>query len=631
MGHVQIQDILFTSIGPTKGLVTVEWNMNADAPGSAAMWGKHFLQDTNECRLAKLPIDSHVRIGGALGTNLQVSECPSVTSSVKDSCIAGSLMFHLTSSASAYLSNVWLWTADHDLDEGDPVNTQVSVYNARGMLIESQNPVWLYGTASEHSVLYQYQFYHAKNVLAGMIQTESPYYQPVPSLPAPFADAVGAFKGDPSCIEGGDRCGSAWALRIVESSDVIISGAGLYSWFDAYVQVPCVDDQDCQSSMVQIENTNGNVSIFNLITIGATTMVSDDSIAGAASISAADNMDSTGHPYWSLITVFQPVSVPEDGSGDGGSDVYVPPEIWSSTTSNNVQCLPPCTIVLPPYQLSTTTIITWPALTTTLLSLSNSDTYTKTTTISIGPLTTTEIEFWAITIQTTDPTVATFVPVQSVMPKSFILTLPGTEATFPPTLIRTGGSIPTAISSSSSSSGAIIVPVFYTTSHPITIQPQPTVSIETQDHTPPVLVPTVTFSSAKPKSTCKSQCGHHDCGIFGCGGGCGLFGCSSGCGIFGCGGGCGLFGCPGNCPLLVCGGLGCIGGHCGIGGCPSGDCSTWTNPNEDADCTELMTATICTKAVSSFIPDQQTTYSTTTKVRESTSLQFSTLFQPLRF
>jgi glucan 1,3-beta-glucosidase len=81
------------------------------------------------------------------------------------------MMFHITTSGSAYLENVWLWTADHDID--DPSNLMVSVYVARGMLVESQGPVWLYGTASEHAVLYQYEFYDAANVYASMIQTES--------------------------------------------------------------------------------------------------------------------------------------------------------------------------------------------------------------------------------------------------------------------------------------------------------------------------------------------------------------------------------------------------------------------------------------------------------------------------
>jgi glucan 1,3-beta-glucosidase len=52
-------------------------------------------------------------------------------------------MMHITPSASGYFENVWLWTAGHDID--DLLNIQVSVYVARGMLIESTNPVWLYG------------------------------------------------------------------------------------------------------------------------------------------------------------------------------------------------------------------------------------------------------------------------------------------------------------------------------------------------------------------------------------------------------------------------------------------------------------------------------------------------------
>ena len=48
--------------------------------------------------------------------------------------------------------------------ETDSSKSQVSVYGARGMLIESQSPSWFYGTGSEHAVLYQYQLYNAKNV-----------------------------------------------------------------------------------------------------------------------------------------------------------------------------------------------------------------------------------------------------------------------------------------------------------------------------------------------------------------------------------------------------------------------------------------------------------------------------------
>jgi hypothetical protein len=56
-GSVEIQDLLFTNVGATKGLINVEWNLEADKQGSAAMW------------------DCHVRIGGAVGSGLTSKEC----------------------------------------------------------------------------------------------------------------------------------------------------------------------------------------------------------------------------------------------------------------------------------------------------------------------------------------------------------------------------------------------------------------------------------------------------------------------------------------------------------------------------------------------------------------------------
>ena len=78
------------------------------------------------------------------------------------------------------------------------------------MLIESSGPVWLYGTASEHCVLYQYQTVDAANIFMGMIQTESPYYQVAPRAPAPFVQAN--FPSDPSfahCDPASTKCAVA--------------------------------------------------------------------------------------------------------------------------------------------------------------------------------------------------------------------------------------------------------------------------------------------------------------------------------------------------------------------------------------------------------------------------------------
>lgn len=56
--------------------------------------------------------------------------------------------------------------SDNDLvmyNNFDKTANQVSIYGARGMLIESQGPSWFYGTGSEHSVLYQYQLNEAQS------------------------------------------------------------------------------------------------------------------------------------------------------------------------------------------------------------------------------------------------------------------------------------------------------------------------------------------------------------------------------------------------------------------------------------------------------------------------------------
>ena len=58
-------------------------------------------------------------------------------------------MLHITQQATAYVENVWLWVADHELDMA--MHSELNIYNGRGMLVESKGPVWLYGTSVEHS------------------------------------------------------------------------------------------------------------------------------------------------------------------------------------------------------------------------------------------------------------------------------------------------------------------------------------------------------------------------------------------------------------------------------------------------------------------------------------------------
>jgi glucan 1,3-beta-glucosidase len=93
------------------------------------------------------------------------------------------------------------------------------------------------GTASEHSILYQYNFFGTINTLAGMIQTESPYYQYTTATesPGPFNNSVGLYSNDPifpdpSCNATDLLCSFSWAVVIEATTNLSIPGAGLYSW-----------------------------------------------------------------------------------------------------------------------------------------------------------------------------------------------------------------------------------------------------------------------------------------------------------------------------------------------------------------------------------------------------------------
>lgn len=171
-----------------------------------------------------IDLDTHFRVGGAIGSELQVKDCPK-NDGFRPKCKAASLLLHLTPKSSAYLENSWIWTADHDLDSDN--EDQINVFAGRGVLVESQGPTWLYGTASEHNVLYQYQLSGAKDIYLGMIQTESPYFQPVPAAPSPFDP--GLFTNDPDfsqCPLTAEICSVSWAIRILNSTTVYSMGSG---------------------------------------------------------------------------------------------------------------------------------------------------------------------------------------------------------------------------------------------------------------------------------------------------------------------------------------------------------------------------------------------------------------------
>ena len=257
VGVAEISDVIFSTVGPVPGAILVQINAHdpSGQKGAVGLWDVHF------------------RVGGATGTRLTDSQCRKESAISRPECFGAFLMLHITSTASAYLENVWAWVSDHDLDGKD----QISIYNGRGVLIESKDgPVWMYGTASEHSVLYQYSVVNAKNVLMAMIQTETPYFQSRPPAPSPITLSTQFHDPDfKSCGANSKTCPMAWGLMIKNSQDVFIYGAGLYNFFQAYGQ-ECLQGENCQDDMVSIEQSHNGIHIFNLNTKASTNMIRVD-------------------------------------------------------------------------------------------------------------------------------------------------------------------------------------------------------------------------------------------------------------------------------------------------------------------------------------------------------------------
>jgi hypothetical protein len=272
VGSVEMSDLVFETLGPQPGAILMEWNVGEASQGSVGMWDVHF------------------RIGGTAGTQLQSDKCaknPTVTAAANSACEGAFLLLHVTKTAAIYLENNWFWVADHELDLAD--HNQINIFNGRGVLIESHDgPVWLYGTSSEHSVLYNYQIANAANVYMALIQSETPYYQSNPDATTPFTSNT-AYS-DP-VFSGTASVNKAWGLRVVDSSDVFVYGAGLYSFFDNYDQT-CLDTESCQSNMVSLESSSG-VHLFGLSTKAAINQVTVDGVSGALDSDNRNNFCAT--------------------------------------------------------------------------------------------------------------------------------------------------------------------------------------------------------------------------------------------------------------------------------------------------------------------------------------------------
>ena len=271
-GAVEMSDLVFETMGPAPGAILMEWNVADGSQGACGIWDVHF------------------RVGGSAGTQLQSDKCIGNTTDTKvfnPECAASFLMLHVTQQATLYAENVWLWLADHELDL--PPHSQTSIWNGRGMLVESQGPVWLYGTAAEHNQLYNYQIANAKDIFMGAIQTETAYMQASP-------DALGGgFTPNPAYSDPDfadcttESCKKTWGLRIVDSNDVYMYSGGLYSFFDDYLQ-QCLETESCQERMVDIE-CSSNIYLYALTTKASVDMVTVD---GQPAALGADNENGFG-------------------------------------------------------------------------------------------------------------------------------------------------------------------------------------------------------------------------------------------------------------------------------------------------------------------------------------------------
>lgn len=275
VGRIEWSDVIVTTRGPTAGAIAVEYNLLSPEEPSG-MW------------------DVHVRIGGFAGTEMQLAQCPTAGDSqdpVNPECIAAHTSMHVTRSAGGlFFENCWLWIADHDLE--DKEYTQITIFAGRGLLIESEEGrVFISASGSEHHVLYQYQLANTRDIYMGQIQSETPYFQPNPPATVPFPPVASLQDPDFEALcedsDGDVPCEMAWGLRVIDSRDVVIFGAGHYSFFNDY-STDCSQPEsgtECQERIVEILGApadattrrsaggEGELDVYGLNTIGAVSMV----------------------------------------------------------------------------------------------------------------------------------------------------------------------------------------------------------------------------------------------------------------------------------------------------------------------------------------------------------------------
>lgn len=265
----------------------MEWNLEGTGPGATGMW------------------DTHWRIGGSNGTELQLTQCmknPTYSHGAQPECWGAFLNVHFTRTArNVMISHSWVWIADHELDI--PGQTQIDIYNGRGILIESEGPMWFYGSGSEHSMLYNYQLAGASNIYFSIMQSETAYMQHNPNAVSSFTPQPGPPWNDPTfencflsncakvspcpalspnvCIipkyTNPISASQTQAVRIFNSTYIFAYGLGLYSFFQNYDSA-CVKTMNCDQYSVYIEQSQG-IYLYGFSSVAAENMVVVDGIS----------------------------------------------------------------------------------------------------------------------------------------------------------------------------------------------------------------------------------------------------------------------------------------------------------------------------------------------------------------
>lgn len=267
IGRIEWSDTFVSTRGACAGAVLIQYNLYS--PGTpSGMW------------------DVHIRVGGFSGTDLQISQCPAIIGedAINPACIAAFLSMHITRGAGGLLTeNCWLWVADHDLESQE--YERITIFAGRGLLLESQRGrIWLSATGSEHHVLYQYLLVNTRDVYIGHAQTESPYFQPHPPARYPFPRVEQLydpdFEHDCAGYTGIESCESSWAMRIFNSQNIQVYGAGLYSFFDTYDDscAARTSPRDCQARVLSIDAASKGVQFLGLNTLGSKAMINRDGI-----------------------------------------------------------------------------------------------------------------------------------------------------------------------------------------------------------------------------------------------------------------------------------------------------------------------------------------------------------------